>query len=51
MPKSPIADMGEIIRVDNLHDVVKLQQEREFRFFSQDEVRKLELPGNLAVSE
>lgn len=43
--------MGEIIRVDNLHDVVKLQQEREFRFFSQDEVRKLELPGNLAVSK
>ncbi|MCB5185275.1 hypothetical protein LG201_08670 [Methylobacillus gramineus] len=43
--------MGEIIRVDNLHDVVKLQQEREFRFFSQDEIRKLELPGNLAVSK
>jgi hypothetical protein len=43
--------MGEIIRVSNLHDVVKLQQEREFRFFSQDEVRKLELPGNLAVSK
>lgn len=43
--------MGEIIRVDNLHDVVKLQQEREFRFFTQDEVRKLELPGNLAVSK
>ncbi|MBL8506090.1 MAG: hypothetical protein JNJ51_07015, partial [Methylobacillus glycogenes] len=43
--------MGEIIRVDNLHDVVKLQQEREFRFFNQDEIRKLELPGNLAVSK
>ncbi|ABE48665.1 hypothetical protein [Methylobacillus flagellatus] len=43
--------MGEIIRVNNLHDVVKLQQEREFRFFTQDEVRKLELPGNLAVSK
>ena len=43
--------MGEIIRVSNLHDVVKLQQEREFRFFSQDDVRKLELPGNLAVSK
>ncbi|MFL9711222.1 hypothetical protein [Methylobacillus sp. Pita1] len=43
--------MGEIIRVDSLHDVVKLQQEREFRFFTQDEVRKLELPGNLAVSK
>lgn len=43
--------MGEIIRVDDLHGVVKLQQEREFRFFTQDEVRKLELPGNLAVSK
>lgn len=43
--------MGEVIRVSNLHDVVKLQQEREFRFFSQDDVRKLELPGNLAVSK
>ncbi|HEY8119457.1 MAG TPA: hypothetical protein VIE91_09475 [Methylophilaceae bacterium] len=43
--------MGEIIRVDNLHDVVKLQHEREFRFFNQDEIRKLELPGNLAVSK
>lgn len=43
--------MGEIIRVSNLHDVVKLQNEREFRFFNQDEVRKLELPGNLAVSK
>lgn len=43
--------MGEVIRVSNLHDVVKLQQEREFRFFSQDDVRRLELPGNLAVSK
>ncbi len=43
--------MGEIIRVDDLHSVVKLQQQREFRFFNQDEVRKLELPGNLAVSK
>lgn len=43
--------MGEIIRVNNLHSVVEMQQQREFRFFSQDEVRKLELPGNLAVSK
>jgi hypothetical protein len=43
--------MGEIIRVDDLHSVVKLQEPRGFRFFSQDEVRKLELPGNLAVSK
>lgn len=43
--------MGEIIRVSNSHAVCKLQQEREFRFFNQDEIRKLELPGNLAVSK
>jgi len=43
--------MGEVLRVNNLHGVVALQREREFRFFSQDEVRKLELPGNLAVSK
>ncbi len=43
--------MGEIIRVNNLHDVVKIQQSREFRFFSPDEVRKLELPGNLAIGK
>lgn len=43
--------MGEIIRVDDLHSVVQMQQQREFRFFNQDEVRKLELPGNLAVSK
>ncbi len=43
--------MGEIIRVNNLHSVVKAQQERDFRFFNQDDVRKLELPGNLAISK
>lgn len=43
--------MGEIIRVNDLHSVVQLQQQREFRFFSQDEVRKLELPGNIVVSK
>lgn len=41
--------MGEIVRVRNLHEVVKLQRHREIRFFNADEVRKLELPGNLAV--
>jgi hypothetical protein len=41
--------MGEILRVTNLHEVVNRQQEREFRFFSQDQIRKLELPGNLAI--
>jgi len=43
--------MGEILRVNDLHGVVKLQQERDFRFFSQDQVRKLELPGNLGISK
>lgn len=43
--------MGEVLGVTDLHSVVELQKRREFRFFSQDEVRKLELPGNLAVSK
>jgi hypothetical protein len=43
--------MGEILRVDDLHGVVQLQQERDFRFFSQDQIRKLELPGNLGISK
>jgi hypothetical protein len=43
--------MGEIIRVSNLHEVEKIQQAREFRFFSPNDVRKLELPGNLAISK
>jgi hypothetical protein len=43
--------MGEILRVTDLHSVVELQQAREFRFFSQDDLRRLELPGNLAVSK
>ena len=43
--------MGEILRVDNLHSVVTCQQDRGFRFFTQDQVRKLELPGNIAISK
>lgn len=43
--------MGEIFRVSDLHGVTSLQAEREFRFFSQDDVRKLELPGNLSISK
>lgn len=43
--------MGEILRVEDLHGAVSLQRDREFRFFTQDEVRKLELPGNVAVSK
>lgn len=43
--------IGEILRVGNLHEVSKLQQERDFRFFSQNDIRKLELPGNLAITK
>ena len=43
--------MGEIFRVSNLHETVELQTEREFRFFNQDEIRRLELPGNIAMSK
>jgi 4-hydroxyphenylpyruvate dioxygenase-like putative hemolysin len=43
--------MGEILRVNNLHEVVELQSSREFRFFNQNEIRKLELPGNIAITK
>ncbi len=43
--------MGEIIRVTNKHEVEKIQASREFRFFNQDDIRRLELPGNLAISK
>lgn len=43
--------MGEILRVNNLHEVVELQSTREFRFFNQNEIRKLELPGNIAITK
>ena len=41
--------MGEVFRVENLHQVVEAQKAREVRFFNQDQIRRLELPGNLAV--
>jgi hypothetical protein len=43
--------MGEILRVENLHSVVEIQKERGFRFFSQDQIRKLEMPGNIGISK
>ncbi|MGZ8151567.1 MAG: hypothetical protein ACXW0Q_01260 [Methylovulum sp.] len=43
--------IGEILRVTDLSEVVKLQQGRGICFFSQDEVGKLELPANLAISK
>ncbi|WP_123104693.1 hypothetical protein [Acidithiobacillus sulfuriphilus] len=41
--------MGEIFQVANLHEVVEAQKAREIRFFHQDQIRRLELPGNMAV--
>ena len=41
--------MGEIFRVRNLHETVELQKSRDVRFFNQDQIRRLELPGNMAV--
>lgn len=41
--------MGEIFRVTNPHEVVELQKSRDVRFFNQDQIRRLELPGNMAV--
>lgn len=41
--------MGEIFRVTNLHETVEQQKAREIRFFNQDQIRKLELPGNMAI--
>lgn len=43
--------MGEILRVENKSEVTKLQQEREFRFFSQDQIRRLEFPGNVSINK
>jgi len=43
--------MGEILRVTNLHEVTEIQKAREFRFFSQEQTRKLQMPGNLAISK
>lgn len=41
--------MGEVFRVENLHGVVETQKSRDVRFFNQDQVRRLELPGNMAI--
>lgn len=43
--------IGEVLRVTNLQEVVKLQQKRGFGFFSKEEVGRLELPANLAISK
>jgi hypothetical protein len=41
--------MGEIFRVTHLHEVVEMQKARDIRFFNQEQIRKLELPGNMAI--
>jgi hypothetical protein len=41
--------MGEVFRVENPHAVVELQKSRDVRFFNQDQIRRLELPGNMAI--
>ncbi|WP_414039733.1 hypothetical protein ACJU26_11215 [Acidithiobacillus sp. M4-SHS-6] len=41
--------MGEVFQVKNLHEVLEVQKNREIRFFNQEQVRHLELPGNMAI--
>lgn len=41
--------MGEVFRVENVRAVVDAQKARDVRFFNQDQIRKLELPGNMAI--
>ncbi|WP_308388401.1 hypothetical protein [Acidithiobacillus sp. AMEEHan] len=41
--------MGEIFQVENLHEVVEIQKSREVRFFNQEQIRQMELPGNMAI--
>jgi hypothetical protein len=41
--------MGEVFRVENVHEVVEMQKSRDVRFFNQEQIRKLELPGNMSV--
>lgn len=41
--------MGEVFRVENVGAVVDTQKARDVRFFNQDQIRKLELPGNMAI--
>jgi len=43
--------IGEVLRVTDLQEVVKLQQKRGFSFFSESEMLRLELPRNFAISK
>jgi hypothetical protein len=41
--------MGEVFRVENLHETVEMQRSRDVRFFNQEQVHRLELPGNMSI--
>ena len=43
--------MGEILKVESIEEVRRLQEEREFRFFSKEGISRLEMPSNLAISK
>ncbi len=43
--------LGEILLTSDRHNVVALQQEREFRFFSVGQLAELDLPLNVSVSK
>ncbi len=43
--------LGEILLTTNRHDVVALQQEREFRFFQTEQLAELDLPLNVSISK
>jgi len=43
--------IGEVLRVSALEEVVKLQHVRGFRFFTAEEIKRLELPANFAISK
>ncbi|SJM96531.1 hypothetical protein [Crenothrix polyspora] len=43
--------LGEILLATNRHEVVALQQQREFRFFSVGQLAELDLPLNVSISK
>lgn len=43
--------LGEILLASNRHEVVSLQQQREFRFFSSGQLAALDLPLNVSISK
>ena len=43
--------LGEILRASNRHEVVAMQQDREFRFFGLGQLADLDLPLNVSLSK